>query len=84
MAQIKVLDLNDSNSLFELSYEDAKKVSGGLLGIAGIEAIRGFSVARGNGAPLRDSLISGGLNGILALGITAASAPVGWAASLSS
>lgn len=31
MAQIKVLDLCNSDSLSELSYEDAQKVNGGLL-----------------------------------------------------
>ena len=33
MAQIKVLDLCNSNSLSELSNEDAQKVSGGAVGL---------------------------------------------------
>jgi len=35
MAQIKVLNLCDSHSLSELSYEDAKTVNGGILGASG-------------------------------------------------
>ena len=63
MAQIKVLDLNDSNSLFELSYEDAQKVSGGaiygtigFLGgyggsrIGGLSRLRSFGVGLYGGA----------------------------------
>lgn len=40
MAQIKVLDLYDSNSLSELSYENAQKVNGG-----GVGAIGGFGIS---------------------------------------
>ena len=45
MAQIKVLDLCDSNSLSELSNEDAKKVNGGTaLGAGGF--LTGYASSR--------------------------------------
>ena len=54
MAQIKVLDLCNSNSLSELSYEDAQKVNGGGLGaLAGL----GWSIYRGSS--FSDSLNTG-------------------------
>ena len=49
MTQIKVLDLNNSNSLSELSYEDAQKVNGGAVGAAfgfGYSLGRSFSFSQ--------------------------------------
>ncbi|MEH2040156.1 hypothetical protein [Nostoc sp.] len=47
MAQIKVLNLDDSCSLSELSYEDAKTINGGILGASGAGVISWWYGRRG-------------------------------------
>lgn len=71
MAQIKVLDLCNSDSFSELSYEDAEKVNGGTAGaIFGL----GYSIYKGRGVErtLSTSAAGGGAFGSIGAGFGSA------------